>query len=98
TYIHTLSLHDALPIFEGTFFHLSAKFGAKPEDAARLLRKASAHGCQVGLAFHVGSQCLVPSAYRNALGLVGEIMEAAQTPLHMRSEEHTSELQSRFDL
>jgi ornithine decarboxylase len=68
---------------EGTFFHLSAKFGAKPEDAARLLRKASAHGCQVGLAFHVGSQCLVPSAYRSALGLVGEIMEAAQTPLYM---------------
>ena len=32
-----------------------------------LLRAASANGCQVGLAFHVGSQCLVPGAYRDAL-------------------------------
>jgi len=71
------------PPVEGTFFHLSSKFGAKAEDAAHLLRKASSHGCQVGLAFHVGSQCLVPSAYRNALKIVGETMEAAKTPLQM---------------
>jgi len=37
----------------------------------------------VGLAFHVGSQCLVPSAFRNALKIVGETMEAAKTPLQM---------------
>jgi ornithine decarboxylase len=71
------------PLVEGTFFHLSSKFGAKAEDAAHLLRKASSHGCQVGLAFHVGSQCLVPSAYRVALKIVGETMEAAKTPLQM---------------
>ena len=71
------------PQVEGTFFHLSAKFGAKPQDAAQLLRQASSHGCQVGLAFHVGSQCLFPSAYRTALHIVGETMEAAKTPLQI---------------
>jgi ornithine decarboxylase len=71
------------PPVEGTFFHLSAKFGAKPEYAAQLLRQASSHGCQVGLAFHVGSQCLVPAAYHGALRIVGETMEAAKTPLQM---------------
>jgi ornithine decarboxylase len=71
------------PPVEGTFFHLSSKFGATPQDAAALLKKASSHGCQVGLAFHVGSQCLVPSAYSVALRIVGETMEMAKTPLQI---------------
>ncbi len=71
------------PPVEGAFFHLAAKFGAKPPEAARLLRMARSHGCQVGLAFHVGSQCLVPGAYLDALRIVGETMEAAQTPLQI---------------
>lgn len=71
------------PQVEGTFFHLSAKFGAKPQDAAQLLRQASSYGCQVGLAFHVGSQCLFPSAYHTALHIIGETMEAAKTPLQI---------------
>jgi ornithine decarboxylase len=71
------------PPVEGTFFHLSAKFGAKPDVAAKLLRQASSQGCQVGLAFHVGSQCLVPEAYRDALRIVGETMAAARTPLQI---------------
>jgi len=71
------------PPIEGTFFHLSAKFGAPAEEAARLLRLARSNGCQVGLAFHVGSQCLVPDAYRIALRIVGQAMEAARTPLQI---------------
>lgn len=71
------------PPVEGTFFHLSAKFGAKPAEAAQILKAASANGCQVGIAFHVGSQCLVPGAYREALRLVGDTMEAARTPLQI---------------
>ena len=71
------------PPVEGTFFHLSAKFGAKPQEAARLLRAARSQGCQVGLAFHVGSQCLLPRAYLDALRIVGETMEAAKTPLQI---------------
>ncbi len=71
------------PQVEGTFFHLAGKFGASPHYAAQLLRQASSQGCQVGLAFHVGSQCLFPSAYRTALHIVGETMEAAKTPLQI---------------
>ncbi len=71
------------PAVQGTFFHLSAKFGANPAEAARLLRKARSQGCQVGLAFHVGSQCLVPRAYLEALRIVGKTMELAGTPLQI---------------
>jgi ornithine decarboxylase len=71
------------PPVEGTFFHLSAKFGAKPDAAAQMLRQARSQGCQVGLAFHVGSQCTVPEAYRAALKIVGETMAMARTPLQM---------------
>jgi ornithine decarboxylase len=71
------------PPVEGTFFHLSAKFGAKPAEAAALLKAARRNGCQVGLAFHVGSQCLVPGAYLDALAIVGETMAQAGTPLQI---------------
>jgi ornithine decarboxylase len=38
-------------------------------------------GCRVGLAFHVGSQCLVPSAYADALKIVGEVLEKAKVDI-----------------
>jgi len=71
------------PPVEGTFFHLSAKFGAPADVGAELLRAARQQGCQVGIAFHVGSQCLVPGAYSQALEIVGRTMEAAGTPLQL---------------
>jgi ornithine decarboxylase len=67
----------ATPPAEGTLYHLAAKFGAQPADAVELLRLAARHGCRTGLAFHVGSQCGKPEAYRTALNLVGETIEAA---------------------
>ncbi len=71
------------PPVDGTFFHLSAKFGAPADVGAELLRAARQQGCQVGIAFHVGSQCLVPGAYSQALEIVGRTMEAAGTPLQL---------------
>ncbi len=65
------------PPDEGTLYHLAAKFGAPPDAAAGLLREAARRGCRTGLAFHVGSQCGNPKAYRAALNLVGEVIEAA---------------------
>jgi ornithine decarboxylase len=67
----------ATPPDEGTLYHLAAKFGAPPSAAAELLRAAAAQGCRTGVAFHVGSQCGSPSAYRSALNLVGETVAAA---------------------
>jgi ornithine decarboxylase len=55
-------------------YHLSAKFGATPEDAAWLMRTAAWCGAAVGLTFHVGSQCLDPNAFRVALEGVGKVV------------------------
>ena len=66
----------------GAAFDLSTKFGASPALAGELLRAVRDAGCQTGLAFHVGSQCLAPRAYRTALGLVGEVAEAAGVNIH----------------
>jgi len=69
------------PPDESTTYHLAEKFGAQPDEAADLLRAAAKRGCKVGIAFHVGSQCQDPKAYRTALELVGEIVEAASCDL-----------------
>ncbi len=79
----TIVVRLETPPVEGTFYHLSAKFGAKPDAAVALLREARSRGCQVGLAFHVGSQCLVPGAYAKALVIVGEVLEQAATPIQL---------------
>jgi ornithine decarboxylase len=79
----TIMVRVKTPQVEGTFYHLAAKFGAEPADAAALLIEARSRGCQVGLAFHVGSQCLVPGAYSQALGIVGAVLEQARLPIQM---------------
>lgn len=58
-------------------YDLSGKFGAGPEEAARLLATARAVAGRVGLCFHVGSQCLDPTAWERALALAGEVMAQA---------------------
>jgi len=65
----------ATPPDEGTLYHLADKFGAPPDAAAELLREADRRGCRTGLAFHVGSQCPNPKAYRAALNVVGDVIE-----------------------
>jgi len=66
----------------GASYDLSAKFGARPAGAVELLRAVRAEGCQAGLAFHVGSQCTNPGAYRTALGIVGRVLDAAGEEIH----------------
>jgi len=66
----------------GAAYDLSTKFGASPALAVDLLKEARRDGYQTGLAFHVGSQCLTPKAYRTALHLVGEVVEAAKADIH----------------
>jgi ornithine decarboxylase len=56
---------------------LSGKFGAPPALAAELLRAARPHAARLGLSFHVGSQCLEPLAWRDALGLTGAVIRNA---------------------
>ena len=64
-------------------YTLSTKFGAAPADAARMLQKIGRAGVKAGISFHVGSQCLSPSAFENAIDLVGSVARKARVPLHV---------------
>ena len=67
----------------GAVYDLSGKFGAPPEEAARLLRAARPHAARLGVTFHVGSQCLDPATYERALALAGEVIAASAVPVEI---------------
>jgi ornithine decarboxylase len=58
----------------GALLELSSKYGCRPEDAAKLLKAIKASGAAPCLTFHVGSQCLSPFSYAQAI----EIAEQAK--------------------
>ncbi|HEY4075860.1 MAG TPA: hypothetical protein VGM26_02910 [Rhizomicrobium sp.] len=51
----------------GALLEMSSKYGCRPEDAAKLLQRAKAAGAAPCLTFHVGSQCLSPFSYAQAI-------------------------------
>jgi ornithine decarboxylase len=51
----------------GALIELSSKFGATPEDAAKLLKRVADSGATPAITFHVGSQCLSPFSYAQAI-------------------------------
>ncbi len=61
----------------GAVIDLSSKFGADVESAILLLRAARPHAGKLGLAFHVGSQCMDPLAWRAAMNLAGDVIRRA---------------------
>jgi ornithine decarboxylase len=77
----TIFVRIKTPPAEGTLYHLAAKFGAEVAEAAAILKEAQSRGCQVGIAFHVGSQCLNPDAYTTALQIVGEVLGQAKVEI-----------------
>src|SRR5207249_11128714 len=90
TYLYTLSLHDALPIFSCKFqsnIILFRRDGARPFEAD---------------ARSILSILLLSAGYGSTVGVraTGEDEDQAVESIceYLRSEEHTSELQSRFDL
>ncbi len=58
-------------------YNLAAKFGAPPDAAADLLKRVQKEGFRPGLSFHVGSQCLAPRAFEEALNLAGYVLSRA---------------------
>lgn len=63
----------------GSAVELSLKFGADPEQAIFLLKKAKSLGLKpAGVAFHVGSQCTNLDNYMRALDISAVIFEEAQ--------------------
>lgn len=64
---------------DGAAYTLSGKFGVSPDQAPALLlaaRQAVVDGL-MGVSFHVGSQCMRPSAYQAALAQVGRAISRA---------------------
>jgi ornithine decarboxylase len=61
----------------GAVLDLSGKFGAEAAEAVALLRAARSHAARLGVAFHVGSQCPDPLAWRRALELAGAVIAEA---------------------
>ena len=76
-----LGLFVRLAVTQGGAYDLSGKFGASAEEAAALLRLARPHAAWLGMAFHVGSQCLDPVAYARALDLAAEAVALAGVPV-----------------
>src|SRR5271169_4436812 len=65
----------------GAVYDLSGKFGAPFDQAVALLRAARPHAARLGVAFHVGSQCLEPDAYARAMALAGEAIANCGVPV-----------------
>ena len=65
------------PPADGTLYHLAAKFGCELPEAIELLTETRRLGMRGGICFHVGSQCMTPKAYTEAMEMVGEAIEGA---------------------
>ena len=65
----------------GAVYDLSGKFGVPLDEAAELLHAARPHAARLGIAFHVGSQCLEPDAYARAMALAGEVIASCGVPV-----------------
>jgi ornithine decarboxylase len=77
-----LGLHMRLAIPNShAAIDLSGKFGILPSESIGLLRKIRAHAQRLGICFHVGSQCMEPSEYRNAITIAKEVIEQAKVKL-----------------
>jgi len=63
-------------------YQLSDKFGISAEQAPALLRKVHEANYQTGVAFHVGSQCRSPEAFRDGMQTALEVIEKAGVPVH----------------
>ena len=60
---------------------LSAKFGIEPLAGAELLFKSRSLARRLGVCFHVGSQCMNPSAYGTAIHMVRDLIPSSGVTL-----------------
>src|SRR3954470_3642748 len=65
----------------GASLELSSKFGTTQEDGARLLKRVVESGAEPGLTFHVGSQCLSPFSYAQAIEMARRTAEIARVEI-----------------
>ena len=73
-----LGLHLRLSIPNShSAIDLSGKFGILPSESVSLLQKIRAVAKTCGICFHVGSQCMDPLEYRNAVDIAKNIVNQA---------------------
>ncbi|WP_371171356.1 type III PLP-dependent enzyme [Aliiroseovarius sp. 2305UL8-7] len=69
-----------LPV-EGAAYHFGEKFGADPEHAVDLLRKAKDAGFKVSMTFHPGTQCTDPAAWSTYIATCADVAQQAGVKL-----------------
>jgi ornithine decarboxylase len=65
----------------GALLEMSSKYGCRPEEAARLLQRVKASGAAPCLTFHVGSQCLSPFTYAQAIEIAQRTIALAKVEI-----------------
>jgi ornithine decarboxylase len=65
----------------GALLEMSSKYGCRPQEAAKLLKRVQAAGAAPCLTFHVGSQCLSPFSYAQAIEIAQQTVRLAGTPI-----------------
>ena len=65
----------------GSAYNFGEKFGARPDDAVRLLRRVAEAGYQTALTFHVGTQCTDYSAWDQYINACHDIALHANVSL-----------------
>jgi ornithine decarboxylase len=61
----------------GALLELSSKYGVRPEEGAKLLKRVAELGAAPCLTFHVGSQCLSPFSYAQAIEITRRTIKMA---------------------
>ena len=61
----------------GAAYDLSGKFGVGGDEAVALLRSTRKAAAELGITFHVGSQCMDPAAYAQAIGACRQMLDTA---------------------
>src|SRR5699024_12284441 len=93
---HTLSLHDALPISAAARV---TDLRAREQELAELASEAATlPQCEQQLQQAVDTEQTAVDRYQAARGHRQDLRERRLAGVAARSEEHTSEFQSRFDL
>ena len=65
----------------GAVLELSSKYGSSPEESAQLLKRVAASGAAPAVTFHVGSQCLSPFSYAQAIEMATRTAAFAKVEL-----------------
>jgi ornithine decarboxylase len=73
----------SLPHKSSAAIDLSQKFGADFDEAVALLQAARPHAAKLGVTFHVGSQCMDPASYTQAISYAASVIKASGVPVEM---------------